>query len=135
MAYLGEADSFRGALPGNPFVNATCRWLTELQADFPRELAGIEIDRSQYLVRTAWAWYREYSAGAIDRRELRSRFRLLSTADWLRLAGGVLRPRNLAYAASSFRKRRDLERQMLVSSTLPTDARTLEEFVADVRPR
>jgi hypothetical protein len=135
FAHLGELDTFPGALPGNPFVNATCRWLTELKGDFPDELAGVEIDRSQYLVRTAWAWYREYSSGGIDRRELLSRFRLLSGADRARLVRGGLRIRNLSYAASAFRKRRDLEREMLLSSTRPTDARTLEEFVAGLRPR
>ena len=135
LAYLGELDAFPGALPGNPFVNATCRWLTELKRDFPGELAGIEIDRSQYVVRQVWSWYRERSTGAIDRRELLSRLRRLSAADRLHLAGGALRLRNLRYAASAFPKRRALEREMLVSSTSPTDARTLEEFVADVRPR
>ncbi len=135
LAYLGEANEFPGALPGNPFVNATCRFLLELKRDFPDDLRETEIDRSQYLLRSAWAWYREYTLGAIDRRELLSRFRLLSAVDLLRLSLAALRPRNLRYAATAFAKRRVLEREMLLSSTRPTDARTMTEFVDEVRPR
>lgn len=43
LAYLGESNDFPGALPGDPFVNATCRRLLELKRDFPGDLhiAGV----------------------------------------------------------------------------------------------
>jgi hypothetical protein len=101
LDYLGIETGFPGQLPGSEIVNGTYRCLLELQRDYPRELAGVEIDRAHYVVQQVNAWYVQWRLGSLSSREVLERMRLVGARDWLgfarllapRLTPGKLRSR------------------------------------------
>ncbi len=101
LDYLGIETGFPGQLPGSEIVNGTYRCLLELQRDYPRELAGVEIDRAHYVVQQVNAWYVQWRLGSLSSREVVERLRLVGARDWLgfsrllapRLTPGKLRSR------------------------------------------
>ena len=101
LDYLGIETGFPGQLPGSEIVNGTYRCLLELQRDYPRELAGVEIDRAHYVAQQVNASYLQLRLGSLSLREVLGRARLLSAGDvlgftWLllsRLSPGMLRRR------------------------------------------
>jgi len=101
LDYLGIETGFPGQLPGSEIVNGTYRCLLELQRDYPRELAGVEIDRAHYVVQQVNAWYVQWRLGSLSSREVLGRLRLVGARDWLgfarllapRLTPGKLRSR------------------------------------------
>lgn len=101
LDYLGIETGFAGQLPGSEIVNGTYRCLLELKRDYPRELAGVEIDRAHYVVQQVNAWYVQRRLGSLSSRQVIERLRLLSARDWLgfarllapRLTPGKLRSR------------------------------------------
>jgi hypothetical protein len=98
LDYLGIETGFPGQLPGSEIVNGTYRCLLELQRDYPRELAGVEIDRAHYVVQQVNAWYVQWRLGSLSSREVLERLRLVGARDWLgfaRLLAPRLTPRKL----------------------------------------
>jgi hypothetical protein len=98
LDYLGIETDFPGQLPGSEIVNGTYRCLLELKHDYPRELAGVEIDRAHYVVQQVNAWYVQWRLGSLSWREVLQRLRLLSVRDWAgfaRLLAPRLTPRKL----------------------------------------
>ncbi len=85
-AYLGIDTQFEGYLPGTDMLNGSYLTLAHLKRDFPELLAGVEISRSNYVYRQMYSWILSARLGAIDRRELLRRLRLLSGRDWLGFA-------------------------------------------------
>jgi glycosyltransferase involved in cell wall biosynthesis len=94
LNYLGVEPRFEGSLPGNDVLNAICVWLIDLKQDYPRELAGVEIDRPSYVLRQAYAWARALSARRISAREFVQRASVVSLRDWLAVASTPLRAAN-----------------------------------------
>lgn len=84
--YLGIQTSFPGYLPGTDMINGMHLTLQNLERDFPRELAGTEISRSNYVYRQIYSWYLGWRLKTIPSREVVRRLRLLSRGDWLGFA-------------------------------------------------
>jgi hypothetical protein len=82
-AYLGIDVQFDGYLPGTDMLNGVYLTLEQLRNDFPGQLGGVEISRSNYVYRQMYSWYLSARLGAIDRTEVVRRLRLLSARDWL----------------------------------------------------
>jgi glycosyltransferase involved in cell wall biosynthesis len=89
LEYLGISTDFQGRLPGNELHNNMHVWLNMLLRDFPDQLQGVRIDRGAYVRRQAYAWVLQHRAGALSRRDLLARFRLLSLRDWCSLAASA----------------------------------------------
>jgi glycosyltransferase involved in cell wall biosynthesis len=89
LAYLGIETNFPGQLPGNPLINGMHVWLNRLLEQFPRELAGVEVDRAGYVRRQVYSWLVQKRYGAFSWRDLMSNFGLLPASDWAR-AGQTL---------------------------------------------
>lgn len=85
LAYLGIASDFPGRLPGNELMNGMHVWLNLLQEHYPQQLAGIEVDRSGYVRRQAYAWYMQRKLGGLTTTGFLKQFRLLTLRDWLGL--------------------------------------------------
>jgi len=92
LDYLGIETGFPGQLPGSEIVNGTYRCLLELKRDYPRELAGVEIDRAHYVVQQVNAWYVQWRLGSLSSRDVAERLRLVGARDWLGF-GRLLAPR------------------------------------------
>jgi len=90
LKYLGIETGAEGLLPGNDLLNGMYRWLRLLLSNFPKELAGVRIHRSAYLVRQLRFWAVQARLGAISPREFLRRLALLSFFDWLRMTRSVL---------------------------------------------
>jgi glycosyltransferase involved in cell wall biosynthesis len=86
MNYLGSVSSFPGRLPGNELVNSMVVWLEMLQRDYPRELASVQVSRSDYVRRQVFAWVQQFRAGALPPRVFLELCRRLSPQDWLGLS-------------------------------------------------
>ncbi len=84
--YLGINTDFPGQLPGSEIVNGTYRCLLALKADYRDELAGIEIDRPEYVMQQAYAWFVQARLGSLKPREVGKRLRRLRAGDWPPLA-------------------------------------------------
>ncbi len=98
VSYLGIQTDFDGWLPGSEFLNGTHRCLLALQADFPAELAGLEIDRAEYVIQQAYAWYIQLRLGSLRPRQVAAMLRLLKPGDWpplARMLAARLRPEKL----------------------------------------
>ncbi|HEY2718313.1 MAG TPA: glycosyltransferase family A protein [Solirubrobacteraceae bacterium] len=101
LDYLGIETGFPGQMPGSEIVNGTYRCLLELKRDYPRELAGVEIDRAHYVVQQVNAWYVQWRLGSLSSQEALGRLRLVGARDWVgfarllapRLTPGKLRAR------------------------------------------
>jgi glycosyltransferase involved in cell wall biosynthesis len=91
MRYLGISTDFPGWLPGNEMINGTWLALRRLQADFPDDLRGVEIDRPQYVAHQVFSWYQRWRLGWMTAADLRRHLRLLSRPDWVALARGLRR--------------------------------------------
>jgi glycosyltransferase involved in cell wall biosynthesis len=89
LEYLGISPDFPGHLPGNEVINGTYAVLLELKRDYGADLAGIEIDRPQYVFNQVYAWYLQMRVGSLPRREVTRRARALAPRDWLALAKGL----------------------------------------------
>lgn len=81
LGYLGTSTDFPGQLPGNEIINGTWLTLRALEEDFPAELAGVEIDRSEYVVQQVYSWYVRWRLGQLSARQLARLFRMLSATD------------------------------------------------------
>jgi hypothetical protein len=92
LDYLGADTSFPGQLPGSEIANGTYRCLLQLKHDYPKELAGVEIDRAHYVAQQVNAWYVQLRLGSLSLREVVRRLGLVSLGDWLRFAR-LLAPR------------------------------------------
>ncbi len=86
IAYLDIETGFDGWLPGSEFLNGTYRCLLALQADFPAELGGSEIDRPAYVLWQAYAWYVQMRLGSLRPRQVVALLRRLEARDWPPLA-------------------------------------------------
>jgi hypothetical protein len=89
LEYLGIETRAEGLLPGNELLNGMYRWLRLLLANYPKELAGVRIHRSAYLVRQLRFWAVQARLGAISAGEFLQRLTLLSVGDWLRMANAI----------------------------------------------
>jgi len=89
LRYLGIDSRFRGRLPGSEIVNGTYETLLALEADYRADLAGIRIDRAEYVTQQAYAWYLQHRLGSLSTRDLGRRLRLLDRRDWRLLLGLV----------------------------------------------
>jgi glycosyltransferase involved in cell wall biosynthesis len=89
LKYLGISPDFPGHLPGNEVINGTYAVLLELKRDYAADLAGIEIDRPQYVFNQVYAWYLQWRVGSLPRREMTRRLRSLPPRDWAALAKGL----------------------------------------------
>lgn len=87
LRYLGIDSSFPDRLPGSEIVNGTYETLLALEADYRADLAGIGIDRAEYVTQQAYAWYLQRRLGSLPRRDLVQRLRLLDRRDWRLLLG------------------------------------------------
>jgi len=87
--YLGISLDFPGQLPGHAVINGTYVCLLELKEDYGPELAGIEIDRGQYLFNQIYAWYLQWRVGSLPRRTFLRRLRALPARDWLLFLRGL----------------------------------------------
>jgi hypothetical protein len=99
VGYLGIQTGFVGSLPGSEFLNGTHRCLLALQADFPAELAGLAIDRPEYVIQQAYAWYVQWRLGSLRPRQVLAMLRLLGSRDWpplLRMLAARLHPAKLS---------------------------------------
>jgi hypothetical protein len=105
LRYLGNdtAPSFPGRLPGNELLNTTVAWLLRLKADYGADLRAVEVNRGAYVLRQAWAWYRQASVGHISKKELASRLRGLPVDDWRHLAGAAVEGENIRAAGKAAR--------------------------------
>ena len=83
-AYLGIETRFDGYLPGTDMINGCHITLQRLKRDYPRNLEGVDISRSDYVYRQLYSWYLFGRLGTISKREIVRRLRLLSIADWMR---------------------------------------------------
>lgn len=100
-AYLGVDPRFEGQLPGSEVMNGHYETLLQLKADFPTELAGVEIDRSEYAWQQVYSWYVQTRLGSLRARDAARRLGLLKPSDWVgltrllakRLRPGVLKQR------------------------------------------
>ena len=89
VSYLGMADSsFPGHLPGNEIANGTYACLLHLKADYPVDLADVEISRPQYVFDQVYSWFLQARLGVLPRRAALRRLRLLRPRDWLDLWRG-----------------------------------------------
>lgn len=86
LEYLGIAIDLPRRLPGNELFNAMYMWLLLLKRDFPRELAGIDISRPDYVLRQTWASLAAWRSGSLSARRLLRRLAALHPADWLGIA-------------------------------------------------
>jgi glycosyltransferase involved in cell wall biosynthesis len=94
-AYLGVDPRFDGQLPGSEVMNGHYETLLQLKADFPAELAGVEIDRSEYAWQQVYSWYVQMRLGSLRPRDAARRLGLLKPGDWVgltRLLARRLRP-------------------------------------------
>jgi hypothetical protein len=89
LAYLGIDNAFPGKLPGSEIVNGTYETLRALETDYRDDLAGIAIDRAEYVTQQAYAWYLQRRLGSLSTRDLGRRLRLLDRRDWRLLLGLV----------------------------------------------
>ena len=92
LGYLGISTEFDGQLPGNEVINGTWLCLKELKRDFPRQLAGVDVDRSEYVVQQVYFWYLRWRLGQLSGRRLAGLLRLLRARD-LPLLGRALAQR------------------------------------------
>lgn len=106
LAYLGIEPAFAGQLPGSEIVNGTYETLLALKADYGPELAGIEIDRAEYVVQQLYAWFVQARLGSLSLSDVGRRARLLGGRDWA-LAAGLLARRA---RPAALRRRLDLDR-------------------------
>jgi glycosyltransferase involved in cell wall biosynthesis len=89
-SYLGiEAVADRWALPGNDILNSMYRWLLLLKETYPDQLAGIPIDRGQYVRRQVYSWFAQCKQGEITGLKLIERLMRLNLKDWVRLLGFI----------------------------------------------
>lgn len=86
LDYLGISTEFERKLPGNEIIDGTHLTLLRLKEDYAPELAGVEIDRAEYVVQQVYASYLQWRVGSLTGRQLLGRLALLSPGDWLRLA-------------------------------------------------
>jgi glycosyltransferase involved in cell wall biosynthesis len=107
LKYLGISPEFPGHLPGNEVINGTYACLLELERDYGPELAGIEIDRAQYVFNQDYAWYLQRRVGSLPWREVRRRMRLLGARDWALLAKGLAPNLSLTRVRRNIRIDRD----------------------------
>ncbi len=106
--YLGIDPRFPGHLPGSEVMNGHYETLLALKADFSARLAGVEIDRYEYVWQQAYSWYVQRRLGSLSTREVMQRASLLGLRDWAglgrlfskRLRPGVLK-RRLALGGES----------------------------------
>jgi hypothetical protein len=94
--YLGVDSRFEGQLPGSEVMNGHYETLLVLKSDFPSELAGVEINRSEYAWQQAYSWYVQRRLGSLTNAQVAHRVRLLRPRDWaglFRLLAKRLRPR------------------------------------------
>ncbi|HEY1539261.1 MAG TPA: glycosyltransferase family 2 protein [Solirubrobacteraceae bacterium] len=101
LRYLGISTAFEGQLPGSEVMNGTHLTLVELERDFPAALAGLTIDRDEYVMAQAYTWYVHRRLGSLASREVLARLRLLSARDWaglVRMSASRLRPAKLRRA-------------------------------------
>jgi glycosyltransferase involved in cell wall biosynthesis len=89
LKYLGISPDFAGHLPGNEVINGTHAVLLELKRDYEGDLAGIDIDRPQYVFNQVYAWYLQWRVGSLERKEVMRRARALPARDWAALARGL----------------------------------------------
>ncbi len=91
VSYLGMGDNaFPGHLPGNEIANGTYACLLHLKADYPADLAGVEISRPQYVFDQVYSWFLQARLGVLPRRVALRRMRLLRARDWIDLWRGFL---------------------------------------------
>ena len=90
LSYLGISTHFPGALPGSELLNGMCAWLLDLKAHYPKELAGIEMDRPSYVRRQVYSWLQQHRYGSVSTKELMARLTNLSSGDLIRLVTTVL---------------------------------------------
>ena len=91
LDYLGHAPRFPGYVPGNEVINGTYAVLVELARDYPAELAGCEVDRTQYVFNQVYSWYVHWRIGSLPRRVVTKRLRDLAPRDYLHTLRGVAR--------------------------------------------
>lgn len=89
LSYLGIETGAEGLLPGNELLNGMYRWLWLLLTNYPKELEGISIKRSAYLIRQLRFWVVQVRLGAISPREFLRRLAVVSMVDWLRMSRSV----------------------------------------------
>lgn len=89
MSYLGSDSSFAGQLPGNELVNSMYVWLEKLKQNYPSQLAGVSISRTDYVRHQAFAWYQQLRSGSLTSRAFLALCRRLSARDWLGLSLSV----------------------------------------------
>jgi hypothetical protein len=126
LSYLGINPTFAGKLPGSEIVNGTHETLLALKADYGPELAGIEIDRAEYIVQQLNAWFVQTRLGSLRASDVARRARMLGARDWAlaaRLLARRLRP-------AAVRRRLQLDRADPASQVWP-GMRPLPE-VADI---
>ena len=107
LKYLGISPDFPGHLPGNEVINGTYACLLELERDYGPELAGIEIDRAQYVFNQVYAWYLQWRVGSLPPKEVRRRLRFLGVKDWGLLAKGLAPNLSLTRVRRNIRIDRD----------------------------
>ena len=139
LKYLGISPDFPGHLPGNEVINGTYAVLLELERDYGPDLAGIRIDRPQYVFNQVYAWYLQWRVGSLPGREFARRARALRARDWIALARGLapnLRPHRIR---RNIRIDRDEPVQHLWPGLEPLpgvdDIESFARWVASERPR
>jgi len=85
LTYLGIDLDFKGKLPGNELLNGMHIWLDLVKRNYPRLLAGVEVDRPAYVRHQFFAWHMQRKHGAIDMKVFLNYLHLLSFSDWLGL--------------------------------------------------
>jgi Glycosyl transferase family 2 len=91
LGYLGISTQFDGQLPGNEVINGHVLTLQELKSDFPRELEGVDVDRSEYLAQQLYFWYLRWRLGQLSGRRLARLLRMLRGTDAAPLARAMAR--------------------------------------------
>lgn len=131
LAYLAIDTDFDGALPGSELLNGMYTWLSELKQAYPRELAGVEIDRAGYVRRQAYAWLVQRRYRGLSTRELVRRFTLLGPRDWAGLLMTVVDGESWRRVESVIRMSRRSRVQSLSRGIRPLPGvRTIREFAA-----
>jgi glycosyltransferase involved in cell wall biosynthesis len=139
LKYLGISPDFPGHLPGNEVINGTYAVLLELKRDYAESLAGIEIDRSQYVFNQVYAWYLQWRVGSLPRKEVVRRARALPARDWAALAKGLAPNLSPHRIRRNIRISRDEPVQHLWPGLQPLegvdDIESFARWVSSERPR
>jgi glycosyltransferase involved in cell wall biosynthesis len=127
LAYLGINTHFPGELSGSVLLNGVYVWLLDLKAHYPKELEGVEIDRSSYVRGQIYTWLQQFRYGGLSTRELAVRLGCLSFDDGCRLVTTIFDAMSWRYLGRFLRIRKKSQAEILWHGLMPLSG------IADIR--